>query len=148
MPDIFTTNKRSEVMSRIRGSRNKATELQMVALLRQEGISGWRRGVALFGKPDFTFTKQRVLIFVDGCFWHGCPKAKHSPLPKTRAEWWKAKLDRNKERDREVTLYLTKLGWRVVRIWECDLAQKHWPRIVRQLTRALERTTAIPPVPR
>lgn len=86
-------------MSRIRGSGNKATELRMIALFRAHGITGWRRKQAVFGKPDFTFPRARVAVFVDGCFWHGCPKPKHAPLPKNRAEWWAAKLIRNKLRD-------------------------------------------------
>jgi DNA mismatch endonuclease (patch repair protein) len=78
-------------------------------------------------------------VFVDGCFWHGCPKPKHAPLPKTRAEWWAAKLSRNKDRDRLVNRTLRQAGWTVLRIWECDLAKKHWPRIARRLLRALRR---------
>ncbi|HYR57067.1 MAG TPA: very short patch repair endonuclease, partial [Chthoniobacteraceae bacterium] len=108
-----------------------------MALFRAHGISGWRRGVALFGKPDFVFRRERVAVFVDGCFWHGCPKPKHAPLPKNRAEWWAAKLARNKARDRVVTRTLRGLGWKVVRVWECDLARKHWPRVARRIARTL-----------
>src|SRR3954454_14847824 len=139
MSDVFTTEKRSAVMALIRGKGNRDTELRMMALFRAHGIIGWRRGQALFGKPDFTFRKERVLVFVDGCFWHGCPKPKHAPAPKTRAEFWAVKLGRNKERDREVTRFLTRAGWKVVRVWECDLAKKHWPRVARRVARALER---------
>ena len=60
-------------------------------------------------------------------------------MPKNRAEWWAAKLGRNRERDRLVTKTLGKAGWRVVRVWECDLARKHWPRVARRLARALRR---------
>lgn len=103
MPDVFTPAKRSLVMARIRGSGNKDTELRMIALFRAHGITGWRRTQKLFGKPDFVFRKERVVVFVDGCFWHGCPKPKHSPLPKNRAERWAAKFQRNRERDLRVT---------------------------------------------
>lgn len=65
--------------------------------------------------------------------WHGCPKPKHAPRPKTRAEWWAAKLERNKARDRIVIRALRKAGWTVVRVWECDLARKHWPRVARRV---------------
>ena len=85
MPDVFTTGKRSEVMARIRPRGNKDTELRMIELLRSHRIAGWRRGMAVFGNPDFVFRRERVVIFVDGCFWHSCPKPKHSPSPKTRA---------------------------------------------------------------
>ena len=91
----------------------------------------------MFGKPDFVFRKERVAVFVDGCFWHGCPKPKHAPLPKNRAEWWAAKLARNREHDLLVTRTLRKSGWRVVRVWECDLAARHWSRVARRVARAL-----------
>ncbi|HUI06395.1 MAG TPA: hypothetical protein VL486_05265 [Verrucomicrobiae bacterium] len=89
MPDVFTKRKRSEVMSRIRGRGNKDTELALAKLLRANRITGWRRqqGLRIEGtkrragtaRPtnvgiDFVFPKQRVAVFVDGCFWHGCPK--------------------------------------------------------------------------
>jgi DNA mismatch endonuclease (patch repair protein) len=73
MPDVFTKRKRSEVMSRIRGRGNKETELALAKLLRKHRITGWRRNQAVFGKPDFVFRRQRLAVFVDGCFWHGCP---------------------------------------------------------------------------
>lgn len=139
MPDVFTAEKRSEVMSRIRGRGNKDTELRMIRLLRSEGITGWRRNVLLFGKPDFVFRRERVVLFVDGCFWHGCPKPKHSPLPKTRAEWWAAKLGRNKTRDLFVTRSLRNAGWKVIRVWECDLKPRGWAKIARRLKVALSR---------
>jgi DNA mismatch endonuclease (patch repair protein) len=138
MPDIFTKAKRSAVMALIRGSGNKDTELRMIALFRAHGITGWRRNAHVFGRPDFVFRHERVAVFVDGCFWHGCPKPKHAPLPKTRAEWWAAKLARNKSRDREVTRRLRREGWRVVRVWECDLARTEFShRVVRRILRAL-----------
>ncbi len=137
MSDVFTPAKRSAVMSAIKGSGNKDTELRMMALFKAYGFVGWRRRQALTGKPDFVFRRERVAVFVDGCFWHGCPKPKHAPLPKTRAEWWAAKLARNRARDTEVTKALRKQGWRVVRVWECDLAAKHWPRVARRIARAL-----------
>jgi DNA mismatch endonuclease (patch repair protein) len=139
MTDVFTPEKRSAVMGRIRGSGNKDTELRMMALFRVYGLKGWRRKQKLFGKPDFVFRRERVALFVDGCFWHGCPKPKHAPLPKNRAEWWAAKLGRNKDRDRLVTRTLRKAGWRVVRVWECDLVKvANWPRVSRRIQRALE----------
>jgi DNA mismatch endonuclease (patch repair protein) len=139
MPDVFTKAKRSAVMSLIRGSGNKDTELRMIALFREHGITGWRRNARVFGKPDFVFRRERVAVFVDGCFWHGCPRPKHAPLPKNRAEWWAAKLARNKARDRVVTRALRQHGWTVLRVWECDLAKKHWPRVARRVARALGR---------
>ena len=70
----------------------------------------------LLGKPDITFRPSKVAVFVDGCFWHGCPW--HYKTPKTRSEWWDAKIDRNKTRDARKTRKLRRLGWKVVRVWE------------------------------
>jgi len=122
-------------MARIRGSGNLDTELRMMALFRAHGITGWRRRQKLFGKPDFVFRRERVAVFVDGCFWHGCPKPKHAPRPKHNADWWAQKLDRNKARDRKVTRTLRAQGWHVLRVWECDLAVKHWPRVAARIKR-------------
>lgn len=138
--DVFTPEKRSQVMSRIRSRGNRNTELRMIALFRANGIFGWRRSQALFGKPDFVFRRERVAVFVDGCFWHGCPKPKHAPMPKNRTEWWAAKLGRNKDRDLLVTRTLRKQGWKVIRVWECNLTRKNWARTARIITRKLTQT--------
>ena len=122
MPDVFTKAKRSDVMSRIRGSGNKDTELALIKLFRQHRITGWRRHQKVFGKPDFSFREKRLAVFVDGCFWHGCPRC--YSRPKSNRKFWDAKIARNRERDREVTLELRRLGWRVIRIWEHDLAKR------------------------
>lgn len=108
-------------MSRIHGRGNKETELALAALLRAHGITGWRRHQRLFGKPDFSFREDRVVIFVDGCFWHGCPK--HSNTPVNNRSFWETKLSANKRRDRLVTKTLRQQGWLVLRIWEHDLSK-------------------------
>jgi DNA mismatch endonuclease (patch repair protein) len=82
MTDIWSKRKRSEVMSRIRGKGNKQTEQVLRRLMRQAGITGWRRHMPLLGKPDFAFPKQKVAVFVDGCFWHGCRKCYTRPKTK------------------------------------------------------------------
>ena len=122
MPDVFTKAKRSAVMSRIRGHGNKDTELALMKLLRQHRITGWRRHQKVFGKPDFIFKQVRLALFVDGCFWHGCPK--HCKIPAGNRAFWKKKFAANKARDGRVNRELRKLGWRVVRIWEHDLAKR------------------------
>ncbi len=87
MPDIFTKAKRSEVMSRIRGRGNKDTELALARIFRRHGITGWRRNHPAFGKPDFVFKESRTAVFVDGCFWHSCPK--HATSPRGNREFWR-----------------------------------------------------------
>lgn len=131
MADVFTKAKRSAVMSRIRGSGNKGTELQLIAVFRAHGITGWRRHRALIGKPDFVFPKLRLAVFVDGCFWHGCPK--HFIKPKGNADFWWKKITRNRERDCEVNRALRAQGWTVLRIWEHDLARKREVRLLARL---------------
>jgi len=114
---------RSALMSRIRSSRNATTELRFLALLRRRRIKGWRRNYPLTGKPDFTFPKSKVAVFLDGCFWHG-HNCGRNLTPKTNALAWKAKIARNKKRDLVVTNELKKRGWKVMRIWECTLAKR------------------------
>lgn len=132
MADVFTRAKRSQVMSRIRGRGNKETEVALARMLRAARITGWRRHSDLFGRPDFTFRRERVVVFVDGCFWHGCPK--HSNMPATNREFWAKKLGRTKVRDRLVTRTLRKKGWMVLRIWEHDLRKTPEGCIRRLLT--------------
>ena len=122
MPDVFTKAKRSNVMSKIRGHGNKATEIALIKLLRLHQIIGWRRHQKVFGNPDFTFWTMRLAVFVDGCFWHGCPK--HCKIPAGNRAFWKKKFATNKARDRRVNRELRRLGWQVVRIWEHDLAKR------------------------
>jgi DNA mismatch endonuclease (patch repair protein) len=78
------------------------------------------RHPSLTVRPDFVFSKARTVVFVDGCFWHGCPK--HATKPKQNASFWRKKLAGNRARDRRVNRTLRRAGWRVVRIWECALA--------------------------
>jgi DNA mismatch endonuclease (patch repair protein) len=106
-------------MAAVRSKGNKATELKMVAILRAGGITGWRRHQGLLGRPDFVFRRQRLAVFIDGCFWHGCPN--HCRMPKTNTEYWNPKIAGNKRRDREVTVALRAKGWRICRLWEHEL---------------------------
>lgn len=163
MPDVFTKAKRSEVMSRIRSRGNKDTELALARLFRAEGITGWRRHLEVRGqrvegrgkaqntsprpspqrgeggtfrvRPDFVFPKLRLAVFVDGCFWHACPL--HTTRPKGNAAFWRRKLAANQARDRRVNRELKRAGWRVLRLWEHELAIKNRSRLLRRLHRAL-----------
>lgn len=119
MADIWSKQKRSEVMSLIRSRGNKATELRLIEIFREFGITGWRRNQPLPGKPDFTFRRERVVVFVDGCFWHGCPKC--YKRPGSNREFWDKKIAANKKRDRLVSRELRNAEWKVVRIWQHQL---------------------------
>jgi DNA mismatch endonuclease Vsr len=120
MADVFTKQKRSEVMAAIRSRGNRDTELKFVAIMRRHGITGWRSHRPLPGRPDFVFPGARLAVFVDGCFWHGCPK--HCRMPRTNLPYWQRKIVRNQERDRATNRIMRRLGWRVMRIWEHSLS--------------------------
>src|SRR6266496_649734 len=130
MSDIYSKAKRSAIMSRIRGKGNLRTELVLVQLLRKHGINGWRRHAQLIGRPDFVFPSQRLAVFVDGCFWHGC--AKHGTQPIANKSFWSAKLTRNRTRDRLVNRSLRNSGWMVLRIWQHELARDNQLRCIRR----------------
>ena len=123
MPDVFTRAKRSEVMGRIPGRGNKSTERRMAAILRSGGVRGWRLHARdIPGRPDIYFSQARLAIFVDGCFWHGCPSCYNKPA--TNKAFWAAKYDENQRRDRAVEAQLATAGILVIRIWEHELADR------------------------
>jgi DNA mismatch endonuclease (patch repair protein) len=121
-------------MSRIRSRGNRDTELRLIAIFREHEITGWRRHRPVFGRPDFVFPKLRVAVFVDGCFWHGCPQ--HYNAPSGNAAFWRKKQAANRRRDQLVNRTLRKSGWRVLRIWEHSLP--HESRVVARVRRMLE----------
>ncbi len=137
MTDKFDSRTRSYIMSRIQKKGNKSTELSMMHLLKSHHIIGWRRHQPILGKPDFAFTKQKVVLFVDGCFWHVCPK--HSNIPLVHRHYWEEKLQRNKKRDKYVSRELRKMGWVVIRIWEHEL--KNSAKVTTKIMKALDKTT-------
>ena len=122
MSDIFSSEKRSAVMKAVKSRNTKTTELKMIEIFKELHIIGWRRTYPLIGKPDFVFPKKRIVIFVDGCFWHGhdC----RNVTPSDNAEFWEAKRLYNKKHDEEVTQTLVQKNWTVIRIWECELKKK------------------------
>src|ERR1019366_6316451 len=138
MSDVFTKAKRSEVMSLIRGRGNKATEMALAKFFRRNQITGWRRNQKIFGKPDFVFRQMRLALFVDGCFWHGCPK--HGTQPAGNRSFWKKKFVRNQARDRLVNKTLRRAKRRVLRIWEHELAKKNEARLLRRILGAVGKT--------
>lgn len=141
MADIWSPAKRSEVMGRIRSFGNAKTELRLMEVMKRHRITGWRRGQALAGKPDFTFRPERLVVFVDGCFWHGCPKCFRAPS--SNESYWVGKIAGNRARDRRVTGQLRRDGWRVMRVWEHELRLKP-ERVAARLIRALSRAN-LPP---
>ncbi|MYS47754.1 DNA mismatch endonuclease Vsr [Streptomyces sp. SID5998] len=122
-------------MSR-QGSRDTAPEIAVRRLLHASGVR-YRVNVPVPGMPrrtiDIAFGKHKIAIFMDGCFWHGCPE--HATHPKANSEWWRKKLDRNMSRDVETTGHLTAEGWTVLRFWEHEAPSK----VAQQVCEALEK---------
>lgn len=107
-------------MAAIKGKNTKTTEVALRFALARAGVKGWKlHPIGLPGNPDIFFPKQRLAIFVDGCFWHGCPRCGH--IPKTRRAFWQAKILRNSERDRINKRKLQREQIHVVRVWEHQL---------------------------
>ena len=119
MTDTFSKEVRSNIMRQIKSRNNKSTEIKLIEIFKAESIKGWRRNYTLFGNPDFVFPKLKITLFVDGCFWHGhnC----RNVTPSENAEYWQNKIKRNKARDKAITKELIEKGWKVVRIWECEI---------------------------
>ncbi|MEO7423926.1 MAG: very short patch repair endonuclease [Fibrobacteria bacterium] len=134
--DVFSKKKRSEVMAEITSTGNATTELALIKIFKENGIHGWRRHLPFPGKPDFTFPKEKVCVFVHGCFWHGCPKC--SRLPKSNIPYWSAKILKNQTRDKRVARKLRGLGFSVFTFWECDLPRASQSHLISRLARALK----------
>ena len=136
MSDVFSREKRSEVMKSVKSRNTKTTELKLISIFKELHIIGWRRTYPLIGKPDFVFTKKRIVVFVDGCFWHGhnC----RNVTPSANAEFWNAKREYNKRHDTVVTETLQNKNWTVIRIWECELKKKNEALLKEKLLPLLE----------
>src|SRR5690348_15956433 len=110
MKDPLSRSERSERMSRVRGAGNKSTELRVLRALRRHGISGWLRHLrGIPGRPDFYSPEAKLALFVDGCFWHACPKCARR-LPHARADFWQTKIESNRRRDSRVRRQLRAIG--------------------------------------
>jgi DNA mismatch endonuclease (patch repair protein) len=114
------------------------TERKMEALLRQNGIRGFRKQWPVAGKPDFAWPKSKVALFVDGCFWHGCPRCDRPS--KSNTTFWKSKIVSNRRRDARVARKLRNDGWSVLRVWECRIAEE---RTVARIMRAVSQVSRV-----
>lgn len=115
--DTVPPEKRSEVMRAVKSSDTKI-EVTVRSALWKRGLR-FKKKSSLPGKPDIVFTGAKTVVFIDSCFWHGCPE--HCRMPKTNQKYWEAKIQRNSERDSEITRQYQSMGWCAIRIWEHEL---------------------------
>jgi len=120
MSDVFSSEKRSEIMSKIKGKDTKI-EVQVRKWLFANGFRFRKNDKRYPGTPDIVLPKYRTIIFVNGCFWHGHMNCKLYVRPKSNTEFWEKKIKRNRERDKRNIDELRNMGWNVVIIWECEL---------------------------
>ena len=118
MTDKVSPKKRSQIMSKIK-SKNTKLENKIISDLWKRGVRFKRNVASLTGKPDIAIKKYKIVIFIDSCFWHGC--SQHCRMPSSNRTYWEKKIERNKERDREVTNFYKEKGWHILRIWEHEL---------------------------
>ena len=128
MSDTVSKKKRSQIMKANKSKGNKSTELRLIQLFRQLDVKGWRRNYKIArAHPDFVFLKKKIAVFADGCFWHGhnC----RNLTPKQNSEYWQKKIENNRIRDKEINERLERKGWKVIRIWECEIKEKNKERL-------------------
>ena len=120
-------------MRKVKPKKNKSTELRLIKIFKQNGITGWKRNYPVKGHSDFVFLKQKIAVFVDGCFWHGhdCRNTR----PADHQDYWQKKRERNIEHDQIVTAIFEKRGWIVLRIWECELKKEKRSGLNRKVTK-------------
>ncbi len=136
--DPLSETERSARMAKVRGSGNKSTEGRLEAALLREGIEGWEKHPkGVLGKPDFFFPRHRLAVFVDGCFWHGCPNCARR-TPTARADFWREKIEGNRRRDERQRRRLRRQGYHVMRVWEHSLRTDAWLNRLRLLIRRAE----------
>jgi len=134
MADSLTVSQRSYCMSQI-GGKNTKPEKIVRSIVYKLGFRYRLHYKKLSGKPDLVFPSRKKVIFVHGCYWHrhNCKKGKSIPI--TNKMFWKNKLDRNKERDKENKQTLRKLGWKILTIWECQI--KNPAKLTEQINKFL-----------
>jgi DNA mismatch endonuclease (patch repair protein) len=108
----------------------------MAKVLRKAGIRGYRKHLKVVGKPDFAWPDRKIALFVDGCFWHGCPRCNRPS--KSNLAFWRKKISDNRRRDLRNSRQLRRQGWKVLRVWECTIISV---RTLRRIQRAVTTST-------
>lgn len=136
MADVFSKAKRSEVMSRIKG-RDTSPEIAVRSILHRLGFRFRLHSKNLIGKPDIVLPRWETVVFVHGCFWHRHGSCRFAYVPKTRKKFWLGKFSATVARDKRVRRELTKLGWQVLIVWECELSNPN--RVADSLNAAIRK---------
>ena len=135
--DTVSPEVRSRTMRAVKG-KNTSLEMKFRRALWGAGVRGWRlHKDSLPGRPDLVFSAARVAVFIDSCFWHGCPE--HLRMPSSNVDYWQAKIERNRRRDAANTQELHTLGWNVLRFWEHEMregVEQCVAKVMRAVTRA------------
>ncbi|MBM3782776.1 MAG: very short patch repair endonuclease [Acidobacteria bacterium] len=140
--DHVSPEVRSAIMASVRSRENKSTERVVGRWLWENGLKGYRKHWPVKGRPDFAWPSIKVAVFVDGCFWHGCPcKA----LPKSNAEFWRQKIESNRRRDQSVSRHLRRQGWVVVRLTECAVRDGRGFERIRRAVLIRRSSCGLPP---
>lgn len=132
MTDIVDPATRSRMMSRIRG-KDTGPELLVRSFLHKAGLRFRVNVRQLPGRPDLTLPRWNIALFIDGCFWHRHPSCPYAYAPRTRKAFWVKKFEMNVQRDQRNAQDLKRLGWRVIRIWECKIDENRLNRLVRTI---------------
>jgi DNA mismatch endonuclease (patch repair protein) len=136
MADVHSKKTRSYNMSMIR-SKDTKPEMIVRKYLHKNGFRYKIHDSSISGKPDLVLPKYKTVIFVNGCFWHSHTGCRYFVIPKTRTDWWKAKLNRNKKKDQENFKILRKDSWKVICIWECDLKSEKTDKTLSKLLKQI-----------
>ncbi|MDR1246479.1 MAG: very short patch repair endonuclease [Clostridiales Family XIII bacterium] len=141
MADMFDPQKRSEIMSKVHNS-NTTPEIRVRKLLHSMGYRFRLQRRDLPGNPDIVLPKYKTVIFVHGCFWHGCPTCRHAKIrPVTNVDYWEKKLNRTLERDKRNVAVLEEMGWRVLVIWECETKKSVTEKLLQRIYESLPQDT-------
>lgn len=132
--DNVTKTKRSQIMSAVKSTETKI-EKDFRKILWEKGYRYRKNDKKYFGKPDIVMKKNKLVIFIDSCFWHGCKK--HCRIPSSRKKYWIDKIENNKKRDKRVNYYYNKNNWKIIRIWEHDL-KNNTEKITRNLSKTIK----------
>jgi DNA mismatch endonuclease (patch repair protein) len=141
--DPLSKSERSVQMSKVRSKGNRSTEGRAEAAMIQAGVEGWEKHPkGILARPDFFFPKHNLLVFVDGCYWHGCPR--HVRFPQSNVDYWRDKIEGNRLRDNRVRTKLRRQGYHVMRVWEHDLKSDRWLKRLRRMLDKLKEESEQP----